>query len=73
MNECYQDFAKIEDESLRKKELTRLKVIGFLLQENEKRFNPPKFLEFSTNPFEEFSKDQKAQNASEIFKFEITH
>jgi hypothetical protein len=73
MNECYQDFAKIEDESLRKKELTRLKVIGFLLQENEKRFNPPKFLEFSTNPFEEFSKDKKAQNASEIFKFEITH
>jgi hypothetical protein len=53
--------------------LTRLEVIGFLLQENEKRFNPPKFLEFSTNPFEEFSKDKKAQNASEIFKFEITH
>lgn len=73
MNECYQDFAKIEDESSRKKELTRLEVIGFLLQENEKRFNPPKFLEFSTNPFEEFSKDNKAQNASEIFKFEITN
>ena len=73
MNEVYQDFAKIEDESLRKKELTRLEVIGFLLQENEKKFNPPKFLEFSTNPFEEFSKDKKAQNASEIFKFEITH
>ena len=73
MNECYQDFAKIENQAEKNKELARLKVIGYLLQKNERDFTPPKFLEFSTNPFEEFSKDKKAQDASEIFKFKITH
>ena len=73
MNEVYQDFAKIEDPSSREKELARLKVITHLLLENERRFRLPKFLEFSQNPFEEFSKDAKAQDVSKIFKFEITH